>query len=349
MDYQVLFQNEWLFGSPVLEAMHSWDRDAGGLFVALSRFLHFLGSNLFFITILSLGYILHLPRFGITLAWGILSAGVSNAYLKHFFASPRPVEVSQSIRDLQNVLSESTFGFPSGHSHTTLVVWGLLFLLVPHRAFRVVCTLVIILVPISRMYMGVHYLGDVLGGLAFGAMNLWLVWKFMDRFPDFPHLDRLHSHPRMARTYILTAIAVTISPILLYSENLGVPDRLTIESLVTAAGALGGFSVGLILLHTRNGLQYSQWSSVLDWNDSEALIQVLFVRLVVIALTLSLVYAVPGFIYYNCYSGLDPDLAILIRYLRYFLLGIGIVLVIPVFLFSIRKGKYSLIGQHAED
>lgn len=62
--------------------------------------------------------------------------------------------------------------FPSGHLFTATVVWGWL-----HASGRlpfVVAAAVVLGVGVSRLYLGVHYLGDVIGAVVFGAALVWL-------------------------------------------------------------------------------------------------------------------------------------------------------------------------------
>lgn len=143
----------------------------------------------FFILISFLGsqYVL-LPLVGIVVmcfAWKhrwkscclllIATAGgmLLNLLLKEWFVRPRPqFEIPLAI--------ENTFSFPSGHSMNSLIVYGMLaYLICVHTTnhyLRIVTVfsvvLLVILVGISRMYLGVHYLTDVLAG--FTAGGVWL-------------------------------------------------------------------------------------------------------------------------------------------------------------------------------
>ena len=101
-----------------------------------------------------------------------------NILLKHFFQRHRPV--------LENPLvTLSSFGFPSGHTMGATLFYGLLALLVAHstgwgwshRIFASCCAaLLIALVGTSRIYLGAHYLTDVLGALALGLAWLAFCW-----------------------------------------------------------------------------------------------------------------------------------------------------------------------------
>jgi undecaprenyl-diphosphatase len=72
----------------------------------------------------------------------------------------------------------SGFAFPSGHATESLAVWGMLALLTTGMLRRdryvpfVMATLIVALVGASRIYLGGHWLSDVLGGYALGG--LWL-------------------------------------------------------------------------------------------------------------------------------------------------------------------------------
>lgn len=96
-----------------------------------------------------------------------------NAF-KAFYDRPRPVfEIP-----LTTALNTS---FPSGHAMQSLIVYGLLayFLVTNTNNLRLRiwiifgAVLLVLLIGMSRLFLGVHYLSDVLGGFAAGA--LWLI------------------------------------------------------------------------------------------------------------------------------------------------------------------------------
>ncbi len=107
--------------------------------------------------------------------WLIALAGGSllNALMKQIVARPRPVFVDPLVL-------EQSYSFPSGHSMISLIAYGMLayflWVSVSNRYAKIFgvfsATLFIILVGISRMTLGVHYLSDVIGGFAAGG--IWL-------------------------------------------------------------------------------------------------------------------------------------------------------------------------------
>ena len=102
----------------------------------------------------------------------VLSVGLC-LVLKEIVQRERPAE---SIR----LVSETGYSFPSGHSMVAMAFFGFLMWMVLHyeedRIVKILCTLgfacVILLIGMSRVYLGVHYLSDVLAG--FLVTVVWL-------------------------------------------------------------------------------------------------------------------------------------------------------------------------------
>jgi len=109
-----------------------------------------------------------------TIPTAIVGSGIIIQGVKLFVHRARP--------DLfKPLLHESGYSFPSGHSMIAVVVYGLLGYfamrfarsVVAKRAIVSVTILVILLIGISRPYVGVHYPTDVLAGWAVGIP--WLI------------------------------------------------------------------------------------------------------------------------------------------------------------------------------
>src|SRR5262249_13943541 len=98
-------------------------------------------------------------------------ASALNSAIKGALHRARPGELSYA--------GWSEFSFPSGHSTTNLVLYGFLAFLVarelpPGRRVPLVLAIAgfVLLIAFSRLYLGAHWLSDVIGGLAFGTA--WL-------------------------------------------------------------------------------------------------------------------------------------------------------------------------------
>ncbi len=100
-----------------------------------------------------------------------------NVLLKHGFERPRP------IFD-QPLVMLTTYSFPSGHAAYSTMLYGLLAAYVAHRVDRwhwrlasvLICGAIVALVGFSRLYLGAHYLSDVLAGVFEGIAWLAVVW-----------------------------------------------------------------------------------------------------------------------------------------------------------------------------
>jgi len=83
----------------------------------------------------------------------------------------------QRLRPEIRLAAASGFSFPSGHAATAAVFFGLMIYLfkdefksvIGKRIFIVVCAIIALLVSYSRIYLGVHWLSDVLAGIALGV------------------------------------------------------------------------------------------------------------------------------------------------------------------------------------
>jgi membrane-associated phospholipid phosphatase len=107
-----------------------------------------------------------------------MPAGMAlNMLLKLAFARQRPVFD-------EPLLHLVTFSFPSGHAAYSTMLYGLLAAYVAHRVDRwrwrmasvFACFALIALIAFSRLYLGAHYLTDVVAGMLEGVGWLALVW-----------------------------------------------------------------------------------------------------------------------------------------------------------------------------
>ncbi|MCL5090511.1 MAG: phosphatase PAP2 family protein [Patescibacteria group bacterium] len=134
------------------------------------------GGNTFFIGI-SLTVILFLlnkhKTEAVIFAWTIVIGVAMNFFLKLLFHRPRPI--------LAPLLSTNDFSYPSGHAMNSLIIYGfLVFLFFRFTRNKKLTTFVGILAAIwvlvigfSRIYLGVHFPTDILGGYLAGAWILF--------------------------------------------------------------------------------------------------------------------------------------------------------------------------------
>ncbi|MFF2448166.1 phosphatase PAP2 family protein [Neobacillus sp. NPDC058068] len=111
--------------------------------------------------------------------FAILGSAVLNQILKHFFHRVRP--------NFHRLIEISGYSFPSGHAMNAFTVYAILsFLLwrhIPSRWGRSVLIIfsvfMVLAIGVSRIYLGVHYPSDIIGGYL--ASGFWLtvaIWFF---------------------------------------------------------------------------------------------------------------------------------------------------------------------------
>lgn len=91
------------------------------------------------------------------------------------FWDPLPADVLEVTRKSDGVEN----GFPSGHTRIAIAFWGAIMLLYRQRWIQVVSVILMILIPLSRIYLGVHFLADVLGGIALGGLMLGVFYMLV--------------------------------------------------------------------------------------------------------------------------------------------------------------------------
>ncbi len=97
---------------------------------------------------------------------------ILNELFKNIICRPRPIGIA--------LTAASGYSFPSGHSSGSLAFYGLLiyFVYKNMKNKKIKCSLIvalcilILLIGLSRIYLGVHYASDVLGGYIFGLIYL---------------------------------------------------------------------------------------------------------------------------------------------------------------------------------
>ncbi|MFQ5612098.1 MAG: phosphatase PAP2 family protein [Anaerolineae bacterium] len=179
------------------------------------------------------GYLLLLPaiywcidaRLGRRLGLVVFLSVILNFVAKSIYNLPRPDPALVRV-----LVEESSPSFPSGHAQTTLVMWGYLFTVWRKRVFGILAGLVILLVGVSRVYLGVHFPQDVLGGWLIGLVLLGVfLWGGARLGP------------------VISAWPLWGQLVLAVVAPLGLFFILPVDDAVPAAAALLGFAVGVAL------------------------------------------------------------------------------------------------------
>lgn len=177
----------------------------------------------------------------------ILSVGffgtIINQFLKMTFRIDRPFEIHKDFHAVDGALEEATgFSFPSGHTQSSIGTFGSIAKSSFRKLVKIVCVLIAVLVPISRMYLGVHTPQDVLVSVVVAVSLIFLVYPFT--------AGKYHKYFPLA---IVLMILMSVS-YLIFVMSYNFPaevnaDRLLSgkESAFTLLGALCGLIVVYIV------------------------------------------------------------------------------------------------------
>jgi membrane-associated phospholipid phosphatase len=124
-----------------------------------------LGSDFFYMILIGVGFWVVNKRAAILTAFVLLASSTSNYLLKITFKVPRPPTTNWVPG-----VSVSNYSLPSGHAQNSMTIWGWLGIKIKTWWLRTLSVVLIGLIGISRVYIGVHWLGDVVAG--------WLVVSF---------------------------------------------------------------------------------------------------------------------------------------------------------------------------
>ena len=132
------------------------------------------------VTILSL-FIFRKKKIDICIILNLLGICIlNNVLIKNIIARDRPTGI--------NIIEENGYSFPSGHTAISTVVYGYLIYLiynyVSNKKLKYVLisilSIIILVVGLTRIYLGVHYTSDVLGGYLLGISYL-LIFTYVTR------------------------------------------------------------------------------------------------------------------------------------------------------------------------
>jgi membrane-associated phospholipid phosphatase len=239
------------------------------------RIMTFLGDNLFYLTVMPLVYWCIHKGLGADLLALLVLSKLPYSVIKSFLKVGRPFWHDASLR-----LDGAAVGFstPSGHAQTSAALFGYLAWFLAGRRRGVLwiaaLALLIILVALSRVYLGVHYPGDVLWGIALGlalvALYTWLKPVLLQRLKTLS----LGVHVLLA---LIVAVSIPVAQALLLAIPFGSSRtfgalyaeawRTTLDEAVIVGGLAFGLWVGLVVesRYVRFSVAGSWWQRALRY------------------------------------------------------------------------------------
>jgi len=208
--------------------------------------MSFVAEQYLFIAIFSLIYWNVSKKEGFALTFTFLLSSLANELLKLLFRTPRPYQVLENVNGKR--LSTATgYAFPSGHTQGATTFYISLAAWIKKPWFWFLAFIVSFLVGISRLYLGVHWPIDVLGGWFLGL--LFAVWVYR-------HILIAIEKPRVFNWLVTIVVVLTILILayLFYLRNVkGIPIKLENYLRISAIimGSLAGYLIEMKLFNYR--------------------------------------------------------------------------------------------------
>lgn len=206
-----------------------WLQQFSPAFDVFFKSLTFFGDKEFYLLFLPLIYWCIDRRAGARLLFLLLVSVFINSAVKVFVNQPRPFHYDSRVKQIVEAYGG---GLPSGHTQNTVALWGCLAHRFRNKLLWILSGILIISVPLSRIYLGVHFPTDIIGGYVLGILLLlgfiWLVPRAEAWITDKGIKWQL------GLAFMVPLVLIFISP---------GGDR----DCLTAVSALWGFAVGMVL------------------------------------------------------------------------------------------------------
>jgi membrane-associated phospholipid phosphatase len=292
----------------------------GGWLLPFMMFFTSLGSEYAFLLILPLIYWCIDSAIGLRTAVMLTFSVSSHSILKLVFHTPRPYWVDARVKAFS---AETSFGFPSGHSTDAVSVWGTVARGFNKRWLTLTLVFIMFMIGLSRIYLGVHFLQDVLGGWLLGGLLL-LGLSLLDK----PVTRWLGSKSLTVQILVSACVSGVILLLGILARNASTafvipPDWITqafnssqvslnprsLDGLVTVSGLFFGFGAG-----------YAWLTKKLHGYQVEGSFEKRVLRFLVGLITVVIVYLPLELI-----APSQPEaLSLIVTYLRYALLGLWV-------------------------
>ena len=149
----------------------------------IAKFITNFGGAIFLIVLtIVLFVVIKNKKIGVSIFSNLVIVTILNQLLKGILQRPRPTEY--------RIIEETGYSFPSGHSMISMAFYGyiiyLIYKYVTNKYIKwisiVLLSILICSIGISRIYLGVHYTSDVLGGFLISVSYLVIYISAVNKF-----------------------------------------------------------------------------------------------------------------------------------------------------------------------
>jgi len=238
----------------------------GDWLVSPMRFFSFLGTEEFYVLIMPILYWCIDASLGIQVgAIMLLSSGL-NSIFKIPFTGSRPYWISTEVKPFW---AETSFGFPSSHAQQSVAVWGSMVAYLRRRWAWGFAVFLMIMIGLSRVFLGAHFFKDVVAGWAIGALLLWIFLRFWNPVVSWASKQSLGR--QIFYAFLFSLGMVVLGGILVFiKRDFVLPEAwltnaarigdeeiapLAMSGILTSAGTLFGLLAGVAWMASRGGWQ----------------------------------------------------------------------------------------------
>lgn len=248
------------------------------------KLITFLGGELFFLLLLPGLYWSLNRRMGARVTMLFLLSTYFNFAVKTVLDQPRPFQYDPRVHQLDEAPGG---GLPSGHAQNAVAVWGYLAAQFQRAWLWWLAGLLVVLISLSRLYLGMHFPTDLMGGYVLG-LPILLLYLWLE-----PGLEAWLKAQHLIWQFGLALLVPLLLAFLLPTEE-----------GVTISGVMLGLCLGLIL--ERRWLGFETGGS-----SRQRILRFLLGAAVMVGLWLGLRLALAAF---------EP--AFVFRFIRYVLMGL---------------------------
>lgn len=292
------------FGSGLIQALQTLSPALDLVMKAFS----FLGIIEFYMLFITFLYWVINRQWGIRIFLLLIGTDFVGSAFKHIFHQPRPYWVNEGIKPLS---IEPSYGVPSTHASDSLAVWGYLAYCIKQSWGWILSIIIIVMIGISRLYLGVHFPHDVLVGWIIGGVSLWLFIRYEDRVSAW---FAAKSMAYQLGIGLLLSVLIIAAGLIIVAWIAASPDPIAWVSFAegarspthyfTLAGALFGAISGYVLM-----IRYARFATGGTWLRKAGRYLLGILGVVVVLYGLDVVFSL--------IAGDETMLGYLLRYIRY--------------------------------
>lgn len=270
--------------------------------------MNMIGHELIYVILLGVIYWCINKREGQIAINIVMFSNFLNILLKYAFRMPRP---DPSLRQDPEYATDQSYGFPSGSTQTATTFWGWASIKLRRWWLWTIGIIFIFVTAIARIGLGLHFLGDVIGGILVGIIIVTMAYFLV------PYLRRYWKRmPKYLQDWLLPSAALFFFICFLCAYALGIP-YFPSENIAISMGVVFGFGVG-VMLESR----FINFTTEVTWKTKGIRTILGFVLALIIYYLLTFAFS---------FTAIIPLLHYSTRFIKYILVGFFGAFIIPFF------------------